>query len=114
MGYAQLLEVTGRVNDFLNAAISPELGCAHDDAARRRRNARSKQVGDPVGGRAQSSVFGRNEAARWKGPRRKPTTCPRATSKRVIAQHVREAIEYHERIPTSVLRRKDGTGRRRA
>lgn len=108
MGYAALLEATGRVNDLLNAGsilswdartMMPKGGA----------ETRSKQLATlAVAARnllcsdemkraleaAESEVAGKNEDS---------------VEARIAAQ-VREAIAYHERIPTELLRRKTELG----
>lgn len=108
MSYADLIEVTGRVNDFLNAGsvlswdartMMPKGGAP----------SRSKQL-------ATLAVAARNllcsdemkraldgAAAEVAG---KPSDSPEV---RIVAQ-VREAIGYHERIPADLLRRKTELG----
>lgn len=108
MGYAALLEATGRVNDLLNAGsilswdartMMPKGGA----------ETRSKQLATlAVAARnllcsdemkraleaAEAEVAGKNEDS---------------VEARIAAQ-VREAIAYHERIPTELLRRKTELG----
>ncbi|MBM1219790.1 carboxypeptidase M32 [Ponticoccus sp. SC2-23] len=108
MGYAALLEATGRVNDLLNAGsilswdartMMPKGGA----------ETRSKQLATlAVAARnllcsdemkraleaAEAEVAGKNEDS---------------VEARITAQ-VREAIAYHERIPTELLRRKTELG----
>ncbi len=108
MSYVGLIDVMGRVNDFLNAGsvlswdartMMPKGGAA----------TRSKQL-------ATLAVAARDllcsDAAKraLDGARAdvagKPDDSPEA---RIVAQ-VQEAIEYHERIPTELLRRKTELG----
>lgn len=108
MSYAGLLEVTGRVNDFLNAGsvlswdartMMPKGGAA----------TRSKQL-------ATLAVAARNLLCSDEMKREldgaetevagKSHVSPEA---RIVAQ-VREAIGYHERIPAELLRRKTELG----
>ncbi|MBF9049833.1 carboxypeptidase M32 [Roseobacter sp. HKCCD9010] len=108
MSYAGLIEVMGRVNDFLNAGsvlswdartMMPKAGA----------ESRSKQL-------ATLAVAARNLLCSDEAKRAlegadaemsgKPEDSPEA---RIVAQ-VREAIDYHERIPTELLRRKTELG----
>ncbi|MEQ8366199.1 MAG: carboxypeptidase M32 [Roseicyclus sp.] len=108
MSYAGLIEVTGRVNDFLNAG-SVLSWDARTMMPKGGASTRSKQL-------ATLAVAARNllcsdemkraldgAAAEVAG---KPDDSPEA---RIVAQ-VREAIDYHERIPTELLRRKTELG----
>ncbi|MGB5557552.1 MAG: carboxypeptidase M32, partial [Paracoccaceae bacterium] len=105
MGYAQLLDVTGRINDFLNAA-----NILNWDSRTMMPRAGGETRGQQV---ATLSVAARDllcsdETRRaLEAAEAETHNLPKGDVKRVIAQHVREAIEYHERIPTSVLRRKE-------
>jgi carboxypeptidase Taq len=108
MSYAGLIDVMGRVNDFLNAGsvlswdartMMPKGGAA----------TRSKQL-------ATLAVAARNTLCSDEAKRAlegaeaeiagKPDDSPEA---RIVAQ-VREAIDYHERIPTELLHRKTELG----
>jgi carboxypeptidase Taq len=108
MGYAALLETTGRVNDLLNAGsilswdartMMPKGGA----------ETRSKQL-------ATLAVAARNllcsdemkralEAAETEVAGK-----PEDSAEARITAQVREAIAYHERIPTELLRRKTELG----
>ncbi|QBX99953.1 carboxypeptidase M32 [Rhodophyticola sp. CCM32] len=108
MSYAGLTDVMGRVNDFLNAGsvlswdartMMPKAGA----------DSRSRQL-------ATLAVAARNLLCSDEAKRAldgagaeiagKPEDSPEA---RIVAQ-VREAIAYHERIPTELLRRKTELG----
>lgn len=108
MSYADLIEVTGRVNDFLNAGsiLSWDARTMMPSAGA---ESRSKQLATlAVAARdllcsdemkraldgAEAEVAG------------KPPTSPEAR----ITAAVREAIDYHERIPAALLRRKTELG----
>lgn len=108
MSYHDLIEATGRVNDFLNAG-SVLSWDARTMMPKGGAESRSKQL-------ATLAVAARNllcsdemkraldgAAAEVAG---KPEDSPEA---RIVAQ-VREAIEYHERIPAELLRRKTELG----
>ena len=84
MSNAQLLDVTGPINDFLNAANIL--------------NWDSRTMMPRTGGETRRAL----ESAEAE-----THNLPEGDVKRVMAQHVRKAIDYHERIPTSVLRRKE-------
>ncbi|MEM6593722.1 MAG: carboxypeptidase M32 [Pseudomonadota bacterium] len=108
MSYADLIDVTGRVNDFLNASsvlswdartMMPKAGA----------ETRAKQL-------ATLTVAARNLLCSDETKRAlegaeievagRPSDSPEA---RIVAQ-VRAAITYHERIPTELLRRKTELG----
>ncbi len=108
MSYSNLIEVTGRVNDLLNAGsvlswdartMMPKSGA----------DTRAKQL-------ATLAVAARNLLCSDEMKRAldgaatdvagKPEDSPEA---RIVAQ-VRESIDYHERIPTELLRRKTELG----
>lgn len=108
MSYNDLIEVTGRVNDFLNAGsvlswdartMMPKGGAA----------TRSKQL-------ATLAVAARNLLCSDEMKRALEGAAAEVAGKaedspeaRIVAQ-VREAIEYHEKIPTELLRRKTELG----
>ena len=108
MGYADLLEATGQVNDFLNAGsvlswdartMMPKGGAETRSKqlatlAVAARNALCSDATKRALDAAEAEVAGR------------PDDAPEA---RIVAQ-VREAIDYHERIPTELLRRKTELG----
>ena len=85
---------------FPQCGVGPVLGCAHDDAEGRSKQlatlavaARNLLCSDEVQRAlegAETEVAGKSEAS---------------AEVRTVAQ-VREAINYHERIPTELLRRK--------
>lgn len=108
MSYAGLIEVTGRVNDFLNAG-SVLSWDARTMMPKGGAETRSKQL-------ATLAVAARNllcsdEAKRaLDGAGAEVAGLPEdAPEARIVAQ-VREAIEYHEKIPTELLRRKTELG----
>ncbi len=108
MSYADLLEATGQVNDFLNAGSvlswDARTMMPHGGASTRSkqlatlavaaRNALCSDATKRALDGAEAELQGRNDDA------------PEA---RIVAQ-VREAIAYHERIPTELLRRKTELG----
>lgn len=108
MSYAGLIEATGRVNDFLNAG-SVLSWDARTMMPRGGAETRAKQL-------ATLAVAARNLLCSDEMKRAlegaeaevagKPDDSPEA---RIVAQ-VREAIEYHEKIPTELLRRKTELG----
>lgn len=108
MSYAGLIEVTGRVNDFLNAG-SVLSWDARTMMPKGGAETRSKQL-------ATLAVAARNLLCSDEMKRAldgaesevagKPDDSPEA---RIVAQ-VREAIGYHERIPAELLRRKTELG----
>ncbi len=108
MSYADLIETTGRVNDFLNAGSILSWD-ARTMMPRSGAESRSKQL-------ATLAVAARNLLCSDEMKRAlegaetevagKPQDSPEA---RIVAQ-VREAIDYHERIPTELLRRKTELG----
>ncbi|MBO6602357.1 MAG: carboxypeptidase M32 [Roseicyclus sp.] len=108
MSYAGLIDVTGRVNDFLNAGsvlswdartMMPKAGA----------ETRSKQL-------ATLAVAARNllcsdETKRaLDGAEAEISDKPSDSAEARIVAQVREAIDYHERIPTELLRRKTELG----
>lgn len=108
MSYAQLIDVTGRVNDFLNASsvlswdartMMPKAGS----------DSRSKQL-------ATLAVAARNllcsdEMKRaLEGAERDVAAKSEDSPERRIVMQVREAIDYHERIPPELLHRKTELG----
>lgn len=108
MSYAGLIEATGRVNDFLNAG-SVLSWDARTMMPKGGAETRAKQL-------ATLAVAARNLLCSDEMKRAlegaeaevasKPEDSPEA---RIVAQ-VREAIAYHERIPTELLRRKTELG----
>lgn len=108
MSYAGLIEVTGRVNDFLNAG-SVLSWDARTMMPKGGAESRSKQL-------ATLAVAARNLLCSDEMKRAldgaaaevadKPEDAPEA---RIVAQ-VREAIAYHERIPAELLHRKTELG----
>jgi carboxypeptidase Taq len=105
MGYTQLLEVTGRINDFLNAA-----NILNWDSRTMMPRAGGETRGQQV---ATLSVAARDllcsdEMLRaLEGAEAETHNLPKDDVKRVMTRHVREAVEYHQSVPTSVLRRKE-------
>lgn len=105
MAYAQLMDVTGRINDFLNAA-----NILNWDSRTMMPRAGAETRGQQV---ATLSVAARDllcsdETRRaLESAEAEISGLPEGDVRHTMAQHVREAIEYHERIPTSVLRRKE-------
>lgn len=108
MSYASLIEVMGRVNDFLNAS-SVLSWDARTMMPKGGAETRSKQL-------ATLTVAARNLLCSDEAKRAlegaeaeisgRATDSPEA---RIVAQ-VREAIDYHERIPTALLHRKTELG----
>jgi carboxypeptidase Taq len=108
MSYNNLIEVTGRVNDLLNAG-SVLSWDARTMMPKRGADTRAKQL-------ATLAVAARNLLCSDEMKRAldgaatdvagKPEDSPEA---RIVAQ-VREAIDYHERIPAELLRRKTELG----
>ena len=108
MSYASLIEVMGRVNDFLNAG-SVLSWDARTMMPKGGAETRSKQL-------ATLAVAARNllcsdEAKRaLDGAEAEVAgSAPDSPEARIVAQ-VREAIAYHERIPTELLARKTELG----
>lgn len=108
MSYADLLNVSGRVNDFLNAGsilswdsltMMPSKGAA----------SRSKQLATLAV--AARDLLCSDEMKRALDGARKDVAGKAETSPeaRIVAQ-VAEAIAYHERIPNELLRRKTELG----
>ena len=108
MSYAGLIEATGRVNDFLNAGsvlswdartMMPKAGA----------ETRAKQL-------ATLAIAARNllcsdEMKRLlEGAETEVAGKPESSADVRIVAQVREAIEYHERIPTEMLHRKTELG----
>ena len=108
MSYARLIEATGRVNDFLNAGsilswdartMMPKAGAETRAkqlatlAVAARNLLCSDEMKRALEG-AEAEVAGKLESS---------------AEARIVAQ-VREAISYHERIPTELLRRKTELG----
>ena len=108
MSYASLIEVMGRVNDFLNAG-SVLSWDARTMMPKGGAETRSKQL-------ATLAVAARNllcsaEAKRALDGAEAEVAgqAPDSAEARIVAQ-VREAIDYHERIPTDLLHRKTELG----
>ena len=108
MSYSDLLEATGRVNDFLNAGSvlswDARTMMPHGGAATRARQLATLAVAarDTLCSDATKRALDGAEAE----VAARPDDAPEA---RIVAQ-VREAIAYHERIPTELLRRKTELG----
>lgn len=108
MSYSDLIEVTGRVNDFLNAG-SVLSWDARTMMPKGGAESRSKQL-------ATLAVAARNLLCSDEIKRALDGAAKECASKaedspeaRIIAQ-VREAIDYHERIPPELLQRKTELG----
>jgi len=108
MSYASLIEVMGRVNDFLNAG-SVLSWDARTMMPKGGAETRSKQL-------ATLAVAARNllcsdEAKRaLEGAEAEVSAHPPESPEARIVAQVREAISYHERIPTELLHRKTELG----
>lgn len=108
MSYAGLIEATGRVNDFLNAG-SVLSWDARTMMPRGGAKTRAKQL-------ATLAVAARNllcsdEMKRaLEGAEAEVAGAPGDSPEARIVAQVREAIEYHEKIPTELLRRKTELG----
>ena len=108
MSYASLIEVMGRVNDFLNAG-SVLSWDARTMMPKGGAQTRSKQL-------ATLAVAARNllcsdEAKRaLEGAEAEVAGFASDSPEARIVAQVREAIDYHERIPTNLLRRKTELG----
>ncbi|WP_116133420.1 carboxypeptidase M32 [Tropicimonas sp. IMCC34043] len=105
MGYSELLEIMGRVNDFLNAG-SVLSWDARTMMPRGGAETRGKQVATLAV--AARDLLCSNEALRSLDRAEaeiagKPADSVEAT----IVRQVREAIDYHQRIPAELLRRKE-------
>ena len=108
MGYATLLETTGRVNDFLNAGsvlswdsrtMMPKGGAP----------SRAKQLSTLAV--AARNLLCSDEMKRALDAADTETAGMSADSvERAVVAQVREAIDYHERIPAELLRRKTELG----
>ncbi|MEY8117835.1 carboxypeptidase M32 [Falsihalocynthiibacter sp. BN13B15] len=108
MSYADLLNVTGRVNDFLNAGSilswDSRTMMPHKGAA-----SRSKQLATLAV--AARDLLCSDEMKRALDGARKDVASKEETSPeaRIVVQ-VAEAIDYHERIPVELLHRKTELG----
>ena len=108
MGYAALLEATGRVNDLLNAG-SVLSWDARTMMPKGGAETRSKQL-------ATLAVAARNllcsdEMKRTlEAAEAEVAGKPEDSVEARAAAQVRDAIDYHERIPTELLRRKTELG----
>ncbi|SMY06103.1 carboxypeptidase M32 [Flavimaricola marinus] len=108
MSYTGLIEVMGRVNDFLNAGsvlswdarvMMPKGGSA----------TRSKQLSTLAV--AARNLLCSDEAKRALGGAEKDVAGkPEDSAEARMVAQVREAIDYHERIPAELLRRKTELG----
>lgn len=108
MSYAALLDVTGRVNDFLNAG-----SILSWDAL-----TMMPKSGGPTRGkqRATLAVAARDLLCSTEtrqaldGAEKEIANMPEDSVQAEIVAQVREAIDYHERIPAALLRRKTELG----
>lgn len=105
MGYMELLDVTGRVNDLLNSAnilnwdsrtMMPRAGGA----------TRGQQVAT-LSVAARDLLCSDETLRALERAEAETQKLPEDDVKRVMTRHVREAVEYHDSIPTSVLRRRE-------
>ena len=108
MSYAGLIEATVRVNDFLNAGSVLSWG-ARTMMPKAGAENRSKQL-------ATLAVAARNllcsdEIKRaLEGAQADVSSRPEDSAEARVVTQVSEAIDYHERIPTELLRRKTELG----
>ena len=108
MGYATLLETTGRVNDFLNAGsilswdartMMPKGGAA----------SRAKQL-STLAVAARDLLCSDQMKRALDAADADTASLPQDSVERAVVAQVREAIDYHERIPAELLRRKTELG----
>lgn len=104
MGYAALLDTAGRVNDFLNAGsilswdartMMPRGGAA----------TRGKQL-STLAVAARDLLCSDEMRRNLDAADAETASLPEDSPERAIVAQVREAIDYHDRIPTELLRRK--------
>ena len=108
MSYAKLLEVCGRINDFLNAGSvlswDARVMMPRGGAETRGKQIATLQV-------AARDLLCSDETKRALDAADSETAAMDAgTVERVVVAQVREAIAYHERIPAALLRRKTELG----
>ena len=108
MGYATLLEITGRVNDFLNAGsvlswdartMMPKGGAP----------SRAKQL-STLAVAARDLLCSDEMKRALDAAESETANLPQDSVERAVVAQVREAITYHERIPAELLRRKTELG----
>lgn len=108
MGYAALLETTGRVNDFLNAGsilswdsrtMMPKGGAP----------SRAKQLAT-LAVAARDLLCSDEMKRALEAADTETASLPEDSVERAVVAQVREAISYHERIPAALLRRKTELG----
>lgn len=108
MGYAALLETTGRVNDFLNAGsilswdsrtMMPKGGAP----------SRAKQLAT-LAVAARDLLCSDEMKRALEAADTETASLPEDSVERAVVAQVREAISYHERIPAELLRRKTELG----
>ncbi len=108
MGYAALLDTAGRVNDFLNAGsilswdartMMPEGGAP----------SRAKQL-STLAVAARDLLCSDEMRRNLDAAEAECAALPEDSPERATIAQVREAIDYHDRIPTELLRRKTELG----
>ena len=108
MSYAELIEATGRVNDFLNAG-SVLSWDARTKMPKGGAESRSKQLATLAV--AARDLLCSNEMKRvLDGAEADIAGKPRDSGEARIVSQVREAIDFHERIPPELLQRKTELG----
>lgn len=108
MSYAALLDVTGRVNDFLNAS-SVLSWDARTMMPKGGNDSRSKQLAT-LAVAARNLLVSDEMKKALDGAEREVAGKPEDSPERRIVAQVREAIDYHERIPADLLHRKTELG----
>jgi len=104
MSYAALLDVMGRVNDFLNAG-SVLYWDARTMMPRHGAETRGKQQAT-LAVAARDLLCSAEAKAALRGAEAETAGMEEGSVPCVIVAQVREAIDYHERIPSEILRRK--------
>ena len=104
MSYAALLDVMGRVNDFLNAG-SVLYWDARTMMPRHGAETRGKQQAT-LAVAARDLLCSPEAKAALAAADAEVAGMPPDSVPRIIVSQVREAIDYHERIPNALLRRK--------
>ncbi|QXT40263.1 carboxypeptidase M32 [Gymnodinialimonas ceratoperidinii] len=108
MSYAELIETTGRVNDFLNAG-SVLSWDARTMMPKGGAESRSKQLATLAVAARDLLCSDEMKRALDGAARETAGKDEESPEARIVAQ-VREAIDYHERIPAELLRRKTELG----
>jgi carboxypeptidase Taq len=107
-GYAALLEVTGRVNDLLNAG-SVLSWDARTMMPKGGAGTRAKQLAT-LAVAARDLLCSDETKRALEAAEAEVATMPADSVEARATAQVREAIDYHERIPTELLRRKTELG----